>query len=106
MLKVTGDTIFENNESYNHIDKENRELYDRLVLAMQLMDTDEFEIIRDHVEENGIYFEITTEYPNQLPENLAIMFFNINHNFNVRINESYNVIDINKRHFFVELIKA
>jgi hypothetical protein len=67
------------------------QLYEQLNIALELID-DDFNIIYSEIN-NGINFGITTPYPNSLPESVGTLFFNIDLNFYVEINEVNDVLD-------------
>jgi len=88
-------------------DKESVALYDQLLLALELMKNDSF-----NVEDSGIsvgsnlWFSITTPYPDGLPENIGAMFFNVNNNFDVKVVETEVYATVNKKHFHIYIKKV
>lgn len=88
-------------------DKESVTLYDELSLALELMKNDSF-----NVEDSGIgigsnlWFSVTTPYPDGLPENVGTMFFNVNNNFNVKVQETEVYATVNKKHFHINIKKV
>lgn len=91
-----------------NVNKDTIELYGQLSLAMELMEDEKFKIIDSKLEQNMIYFNIATPYPNKLPENIAMLFFNVDNNYNIQINECIqsncnNHLD--NRYFAINLIK-
>jgi hypothetical protein len=89
-----------------NVSKDEIQLYEQLSLAMELMEDEKFKITDSILKQNRIYFSVATPYPNGLPENIAILFFNINNDYNVQINECKCVNDLDNRHFAINLIKS
>ena len=87
--------------------KESVALYDHLSLALELMKDDSF-----NVEDSGIgigynlWFSITTPYPDGLPENVGMMFFNVNNDYNVKVEETQRYAKESKKHFNIFLKKV
>jgi len=103
MLDVFNDRMLNINTSVNH-SKEEIELYKHLNLALDLMKNDNFTIEDSELGKN-LWFSITTQYPDDLPENIGNMFFNVNDNFDVKIEETQIYAGKGKRHFQVFLKK-
>jgi hypothetical protein len=66
--------------------KEEIELYERLSLALELKQNDSFRV-EGSIICNGINFNIVTPYPDGLPVDIGTMFFNIDTNYSVSIQE-------------------
>jgi len=71
--------------------KEEIQLYEQLSIALELIDED-FSVIYSDIND-GIDFGITTPYPNGLPEEVGILFYNTDLNFNVNIKEVIDIYD-------------
>jgi hypothetical protein len=93
------DTAIKNNVSKTEI-----KLYEQLSIAMELMDGN-FRIADSGIKKDRVHFDIATPYPDGLPESLALMFFDVDINYLVQINESNCVNDLDNRHFTINLIK-
>ena len=68
------------------------------------MNNDEFNLIDSKIE-NGILFGITTRFPHRLPENIALMFFNISPKYDVRIKETSKCVYAGERYFAINIKK-
>jgi len=66
---------------------EERELYGQLMIALRLMD-DDFRLLFGGIGENGIDFGIVTPYPQGLPERVGLLFFNVDAEFKVVVEET------------------
>jgi len=104
MLDVYDDRMLNINTSVDH-SKDEVELYKQLNLALELMGNDSF-----NVEDSGLgknmWFSITTPYPDGLPENIGTMFFNVDNDYNVKVEETQVYAEKCKRHFQVFLKKV
>lgn len=69
-----------------HGSKEEIELYERLSIALELMEDNSFSVENSKID-NGIDFDIITPYPDGLPEKVGALFFNINTAFDVKCEE-------------------
>ena len=85
--------------------KEEIELYNKLTLAMELMSSDDFNVIDSGIGD-GINFGITTSFPHGLPETLGIMFFNVDTKFDVNIRETSQCVYNCERYFDVCIKKS
>ena len=86
-------------------DPEEIKLFEELSLAIELDSNKEYNVIDAGIC-NGINFNITTKYPDGLPENIGTMFFNVDNNFDVKILETNTYADIGQRMFNVCLKKT
>jgi hypothetical protein len=89
---------------YNLGSKEEIELYEELSLALELMKNNNFNVVDSKID-NGINFGISTQYPHGLPENIGIMFFNINIKFSVNIKETSKYVYAGERYFVINIKK-
>lgn len=83
--------------------KEEIDLYNELSIALELIEGD-FDIVDGDID-NGIIFQITTKFPHGLPDNVGIMFFCIDKNFQVNINETSRYVYAGERHFEIKIKK-
>ena len=67
--------------------KDEIELYEQLSIALELMQNEDFNVIGSQIC-NGINFNITTEFPNGLPEKVGTMFFNVDTKYDVVVCET------------------
>jgi hypothetical protein len=72
---------------FNTGDKQDIQLYEELSLALELMKNDSFKLIGSRISD-GMDFQILTKYPDGLPDNIGIMFFNIDSKYKVSIEET------------------
>jgi hypothetical protein len=104
MLDVYDDRMLNINTSVDH-KKEEIDLYKHLNYALELMQNDSFT-----VEDSGLgkklWFSITTPYPDGLPVNVGSMFFNVNNDFDVKVEETQVYAGKGKRHFQIFLNKV
>jgi len=84
--------------------REEIQLYEQLSLALELMEDDTFNIVDSEIN-NGINFGITTRFPYPLPENIGIMFFNIDSEYDVNIKETSKFVYNGERYFAVTIKK-
>jgi hypothetical protein len=82
--------------------KEEIKLYDEMALALELMHNDSFNVEQSGIG-NGVYFSITTPYPDGLPLNVGSMFYNVSTDFNVNVKETPVYAGRGLRHFHVTL---
>jgi len=80
-------------------------LYEQLSLVLELMNTDDKFSVVDSQINNGINFGIATRFPHPLPENVALMFFNINSEYNIKIKETSKLVYSGERYFHVNIRK-
>lgn len=80
--------------------KEEIDLYEELSIALELIDDNNFDVIYSGIG-GGVDFGITTPYPNGLPETVGTLFFNVNSDFDVKVEETASDVDINERYFRV-----
>src|SRR5208337_4409331 len=71
---------------YSNVDKQKIIFYQELKLAIDLIQG-EFNLVTSSISENNMTFLISTKYPDGLPENLALMFFNADLKYNINISE-------------------
>lgn len=79
-------------------------LYEELSLALELMQDNSFKIVESKID-TGINFGISTKFPYPLPENIGMMFFDINPEFNVKIKETSRCVYEGERYFEINLKK-
>lgn len=84
--------------------KEEIELYEQLILVMELMEDNTFNI-EDSDINNGINFGITTKFPHHLPEKVGLLFFNINPKFSINIKETSKFVYNSERYFVINIRK-
>jgi hypothetical protein len=104
MKNVFNDRMLNINTSVEHSEEE-IELYKHLSLALELMKNDSF-TFEDSGLGNNIWFSITTQYPDGLPENVGMMFFNVSTDYKVEVKELQINTKDNKRHFHISLKKV
>jgi len=64
--------------------KDEIELYEELLLALELMENQKFEVLFSSIAKGeGIRFQIIAPYELGLPEEVGMLFFNINSKFRV-----------------------
>ena len=80
-------------------------LYEQLSLAMELMEEKNFEIISENVGNGRVNFEIATDFPNDLPFDIGILFFNADLRYKVNIHETQCIDYFDKRFFEISLKK-
>ena len=85
-------------------DQEEIQLYEELSLALELDENKEYDVVDSGIG-NGINFNIITQYPDNLPDNVSTMFFNINNNFDVNILETNQCANVGERMFKINLKK-
>jgi hypothetical protein len=104
MLDVFDDRMLNINTSVKH-EKEEIDLYKHLNLALELMKNDSFTVEDSGLGKN-LWFSITTPYPDGLPENVGMMFFNVSTDYKVEVKELQINTKDNKRHFHISLKKV
>lgn len=72
--------------------KEDIQLYEHLLVALDLMQDEKFEVDSSNIN-NGINFIITTQYPNGLPEKVGMLFFNIDTHYDVECKENTHTLN-------------
>ena len=85
-------------------DPEEIKLYEELSLALELDKDKNYNVVGSGIG-NGIDFNITTQYPDGLPDNIGTMFFNVSTAFNVNIVESQQCATVGERLFEISLKK-
>ena len=80
------------------------DLYNELSIAMELMDDDSFKVVDEGIG-GGIDFGITTRFPHPLPDELGIMFFNVDSSFDVSVKETSKCVYAGERYFAVNIKK-
>jgi len=78
--------VAEHARQHNTGDKKDIQLYEELSLALELMQDDSFKVIGSRIC-NGLDFHIVTKYPDGLPANVGMMFFNVDNDYNVSVKE-------------------
>lgn len=86
--------------------REEIQLYEQMLMAMELSYEKNFEIVASNVTTGVVRFEIATQFPDGLPVSIGTMFFNINKNFDVKISECKDISEYNKRFFDIILKKV
>jgi len=86
-------------------DPDEIKLFEELSLAIELDKNKEYNVIDAEIC-NGINFNITTQYPDGLPDNIGTMFFNIDNNFDVKILETNACADVGQRLFKINVKKT
>lgn len=87
--------------------KDEIRLYEQMSLALDLMNTENnFRVLHKCVENGTVYFEIATDYPNELPVNVGMLFFNADNNFDVQIKEYQYTCYPESRFFNIHLKKV
>lgn len=86
-------------------DPEEIQLYEELSLALELDENKNYNVVGSGIG-NGIDFNITTKYPDGLPDNIGTMFFNVNTAFDVNVVESQQCAAIGERLFEISLKKV
>ena len=80
------------------------DLYNRLSLALELMESDEFSVMDSGIG-GGVNFGITTRFPHPMPNNVAMMFFNVSPEFDVSVKETSKCVYAGERYFAVNIKK-
>jgi hypothetical protein len=80
------------------------QLYNQLSLSLELMNDNNFNVIDSSIGD-GINFGITTKFPHGLPEKVGLLFFNVNHEFDVSIKETSKCVYSGERYFFINIKK-
>jgi hypothetical protein len=80
------------------------QLYEQLSLALELMEDNNFNVVDSEIDD-GIKFGITTKFPYPLPENIGIMFFNVDPEYSVNIKETSKFVYNGERYFAVTIKK-
>lgn len=80
-------------------------LYEEMSLAIELMNKGNFDLVASNVSQGNVRFEISTQYPDGLPDNIGMLFFNADKNFNVKITECKNIDEYDRRYFDILLQK-
>lgn len=80
-------------------------LFKQLDVTMRLDDNKNYNVIGSSIGD-GLNFDITTQYPDGLPENVGALFFNIDNNFDVNIVESKQCANIGQRLFKINVKKT
>ena len=104
MKDVYDDRMLNINTSVSH-SKEEIELYKHLNLALELMENDSFTVEDSGLGKN-LWFSITTQYPDGLPEKVGMMFFNVSTDYKVEVKELQMYTKDNKKHFHITLKKV
>ena len=104
MLDIFDDRMLNINTSVKH-SKEDVELYEHLNVALVLMENDSF-TFEDSGLGNNLWFSITTQYPDGLPEKVGMMFFNVSTDYKVEVKELQMYTKDNKKHFHITLKKV
>lgn len=94
------DSIIKNNNGT----KEEIQLYQQLSISLELMANNNFNVINSGIDD-GLYFEIITKFPYALPDEISIMFFNIDINYSVSIKETSKYVYNLERHFLIKIKK-
>lgn len=107
MSKVDNNRICVVESAIKHelANKEEIKLYGQLSYTLELLhdNANDFNIVTNELNK-GINFGISTPYPHGLPENVATLFFNVDLNYDVQINETSRCV-YNVERFFDVWIK-
>jgi hypothetical protein len=108
MFKINNDDVsIIDSVIRNGARKEEIQLYEEMSLALDLMNTENnFCVLHKYVEKDTVYFEIATDYPNDLPINVGTLFFNADLNFDVQIKEYQHTCYPENRFFNIHLKKC
>lgn len=99
------DFVVESAIKNNLGDPEEIRLYEELSLALELDDNKNYNVVGSGIGD-GIDFNITTQYPDGLPDNIGTMFFNVNTSFDVNVVESQQCASVGERLFEISLKKV
>ena len=80
------------------------DLYNELSIAMELMEDNSFNVVDEGIG-NGVDFGITTKFPHAMPDDVAVMFFNVSHDFDVSVKETSQCVYAGERHFAINIKK-
>ena len=107
MLDLEDDRMFVIDSAIKHKlgTREEIELYEELSLALELMESEEFQVVGSGIG-GGIDFSITTEYPKPLPEKVGKLFFGVRSDFEVNCKETDTYADRDERHFQFKIKKV
>ena len=107
MLDLEDDRMFVIDSAIKHKlgTKEEIELYEELSLALELMESEEFEVVGSGIG-GGIDFSIITEYPKPLPEKVGMLFYGISPDFEVDCKETDTYANRDERHFQFKIKKV
>ena len=83
-------------------DPEEIKLYEELNLALELDENEDYHVVGSGIGD-GIYFHITTQYPNGLPDNISTMFFNVNTDFSLNVQETSQCASEGERMYEIKL---
>lgn len=97
--------IVENAMKKNVATPEEIKLYEQINIALELDKNEDYHIELSGIG-NDIFFNITTQYPDGLPDNVGTMFFNIDRTFNVNVLETNVCADVGQRMFEVHVKKS
>jgi len=93
------------NDSLYRKAQQDIQLYQHIILALELMPEDNFELETTTIKNGRMCFKISTTYPDNLPESIGVLFFCIDSRYDVKIVEQLNYKCIDKRFFDIELKK-
>lgn len=91
----------------NKVSKDVIDLYEQIHMAIELMNSDDFEIVDSCIINDIVRFEITTQCPEGLPEELGILVFNVDTKFNIDLKETAlgKCFGLNMRHYKISFKK-
>jgi len=84
--------------------REDIQLYEELSLALELMDSNDFNIVDSRID-GGIDFGITTRFPHGLPESVGMLMFNISTEYDVKVKETSQCVYAGERYFAINIKK-
>ena len=74
-------------------------LFEEMSLAIELMNKGNFDVVTSNVTEGRVRFAISTQYPDGLPENIGVLFFNADRNFDVKVTECQCIDEYDRKYF-------
>lgn len=74
-------------------------------MALELDEDESYHVVGSGIGE-GLFFHVTTQYPDGLPDNIGAMFFNVSTDFNVKVQETTQCASSGERLFEVNLKKV
>jgi len=106
MLEVEDDrqSIIDLAIKYELGDKDEIELFEQLSLTLELMEDDGFKVASSCIGD-GLDFRIWTPYPQELPERVGTLFFNVDKEFDVSIKDVAEHINTDFRDYHIKINK-
>ena len=81
------------------------QLYEQLHQTFELDEDENYCVVASGIDD-GVNFFITTPYPDRLPDNIGTLFFNIDMDFDVKVQESSQCASVGERYYEVKLKKV